>query len=50
MNIKTKLLEEYINSYDVIKSKQNTYFKINIFLSFILFLFIIFLLFKYLVK
>ena len=34
MNIKTKLLEKYVNSYDVIKSKQNTYFKINIFLSF----------------
>ena len=46
MNIKTKLLEKYVNSYDVIKSKQNTYFKINIFLCFIL----IFLLFKYLVK
>ena len=50
MNIKTKLLEKYVNSYDVIKSKQNTYFKINIFLCFILIFLIIFLLFKYIVK
>ena len=35
MNIKTKLLYEYIDSYDNIKSKQNTHFKINIFLSLI---------------
>ena len=47
MNIKTKLLYEYVNSYDNIKSKQNTYFKINIFLSLILIFILIFLLFKY---
>ena len=46
MNIKTNLLEEYVNSVDTTK-KQNKYFKVII-IALIMFLFLFFLLFKYL--
>ena len=46
MNIKTNLLEEYVNFVDNTK-KQNRYFKIFISLIVIFFLFLFFLLFKY---
>ena len=50
MNIKTKLLEEYVNFVDAIK-KQNTYLKILINLFVVsASLFLIFLLFQYLKK
>ena len=46
MNIKTNLLEDYVNFANVTK-KQNTYFKIIVLLfALILFLFLIFLLLK----
>ena len=48
MNIKTKLLEEYVNFVDITK-KQKGCFKIFIVLIVIfIFLFLFFLLFKYL--
>ena len=48
MNIKTKLLEEYVNFVDNTK-KQNKYFKITLILFVvILFLFLSFVLFNYL--
>ena len=48
MNIKTNLLEEYINFVDITK-KQNRYFKnFIILIVIIIFLFSFFLLFKYL--
>ena len=48
MNIKTNLLEEYINFVDII-NKQNRYFKNYIILIVIfIFLFLFFLLFEYL--
>ena len=48
MNIKTNLLEEYINFVDNTK-QQNKYFKLFLFLIvIIMFLFLFFLLFKYL--
>ena len=48
MNIKTNLLEEYVNFVDNTE-KQKRYFKIIIFLvAIIMFLFPFFLLFKYL--
>ena len=48
MNIKTNLLEEYINFVDIIK-KQSRYFKnFIILIVIIIFLFLFFLLFKYL--
>ena len=48
MNIKTNLLEEYVNFVDITK-KQNRYFKNFIILIVIfIFLFLFFLLFKYL--
>ena len=47
MNIKTKLLEEYVNFVDNTK-RQNKYFKIFIVLiAIIIFLFLCFVLFKY---
>ena len=48
MNIKTILLEDYVNFVDTTK-KENKYFKIiiNLF-AIIMFLFLFFLLFKYL--
>ena len=47
MNIKTILLEEYVNFVDITK-KQNIYFKNFIILIVIfIFLFLIFVLFKY---
>ena len=47
MNIKTNLLEEYVNFVDITK-KQNKYFKIILFLiAMIVFLFLCFALFKY---
>ena len=46
MNMKTKLLEEYVNFVDNTK-KQNKYFKI-ILIVIIIFLFLFFLLFNYL--
>ena len=47
MNIKTKLLEEYVNFVDNTK-KQNKYFKIIIYLVLtILCLFLLFVLFNY---
>ena len=47
MNIKTNLLEEYVNFVDNTK-KQNKYFKLFLFLIvIIMFLFLCFLLFKY---
>ena len=47
MNIKTILLEEYVNFVDNTK-KQNKYFKIILFLfAIIVFLFLCFALFKY---
>ena len=47
MNIKTNLLEEYVNFVDNTK-KQNKYFKIFLFLIvIIMFLFLCFGLFKY---
>ena len=47
MNIKTNLLEEYINFIDNTK-KQNKYFKIILFLIvIIMFLFLCFVFFKY---
>ena len=47
MNIKTNLLEEYINFVDNTK-KQNKYFKLFLFLiAIIVFLFLCFALFKY---
>ena len=47
MNIKTNLLEEYVNFVDNTK-KQNKYFKISIILFvIILFLFLSIVLFKY---
>ena len=46
MNIKTNLLEEYVNTVDTTK-KQNKYFKIIIFLIVnVITLFLFFLLFK----
>ena len=48
MNIKTNLLEDYVNFVDNTK-KQNKYFKIFLFLFVtIMFLFLFFLLFQYL--
>ena len=48
MNIKTNLLEEYVNSVDNTK-KQNKYFKLNIILFVVIScLFLVFVLFKYL--
>ena len=48
MNIKTNLLEEYINFVDITK-KQNRYFKnFIILIVIVIFLFLFFLLFKYL--
>ena len=47
MNIKTSLLEEYVNFVDTTK-KQNENFKIIIFLIAFVALFLFFLLFKYL--
>ena len=47
MNIKTNLLEEYVNFVDHTK-KQNKYFKLFLFLIVIIvFLFLCFALFKY---
>ena len=47
MNIKTSLLEEYVNFVDNTK-QQNKYFKIFLFLIIIIvFLFLCFVLFKY---
>ena len=47
MNIKTNLLEEYVNFVDNTK-KQNKYFKLFLFLiAIIVFLFLCFALFKY---
>ena len=47
MNIKTNLLEEYVNFVDNTK-KQNNYFKIFLFvIAIIMFLFSFFVLFKY---
>ena len=47
MNIKTNLIEEYVNFVDITK-KQNRYFKLSINLIVIfIFLFLFFLLFKY---
>ena len=47
MNIKTNLLEEYVNFVDNTK-KQNKYFKLFLFLIvIIMFLFLCFVLFKY---
>ena len=49
-NIKTNLLEEYINFVDNTE-KQNKYFKIFIiFITIVLSLFLFFLLFKYITK
>ena len=46
VNIKTNLLEEYVNFVDTTK-KQNKYFKLNIFIiATIMFLFLFFLLFQ----
>ena len=48
MNIKTNLLEEYVNFVDNTK-KQNEYFEIFLFLiAIIMFLFLFFLLLQYL--
>ena len=47
MNIKTNLLEEYVNFVDNTK-KQNKYFKIIILIAVILCLFLFFVLFNYL--
>ena len=47
MNIKTSLLEEYVNFVDNTK-KQNNYFKIFVIIVIIMLLF--FVLFKYLTK
>ena len=47
MNIKTNLLEEYVNFVDNTK-KQNRYFKIIILIVVILCLFLFFVLFNYL--
>ena len=47
MNIKTNLLEEYVNFVDNTK-KQNRYFKIIILFAVILCLFLFFVLFNYL--
>ena len=47
MNIKTNLLEEYVNLVDNTK-KQNRYFKIIILIVVILCLFLFFVLFNYL--
>ena len=48
MNIKTNLLEEYVNFVDTTK-KKNKYFKTGIILlAIIMFLFLFFLLFQYL--
>ena len=47
MNIKTNLLEEYVNFVDNTK-KQNRYFKIIILIAVILCLFLFFVLFIYL--
>ena len=47
MNIKTNLVEEYVNFVDNTK-KQNRYFKIIILIVFILCLFLFFVLFNYL--
>ena len=45
MNIKTKLLEEYVNFVDNTKQQQNKYFKIILFLIIIIiFLFLFFVL------
>ena len=49
-DIKTKLLEEYLKFVDNTK-KQNKFFKIFLFLiAIIMFLFLFFVLFKYLTK
>ena len=47
MNIKTKLLEEYVNFVDNTKQQQNKYFKLFLFLIVIIMI-LFFLLFKYL--
>ena len=50
MNIKTNLLEEYVNFVDNTK-KQNKYFKVSIILIVIIMvLFLFFVLFNYLTK
>ena len=49
MNIKTNLLEEYVNFVDNTK-KQNRYFKIITLIAVILCLFLFFVLFNYLNK
>ena len=47
MNIKTNLLEEYVNFVDITK-KQNKYFKIVMFLNvIIMFLFLFFVLYNF---
>ena len=49
MNIKTNLLEEYVDFVDNIKQQQNKYFKIILSLIIIImFLFLFFFLFNYL--